>query len=798
MPNRLFKSLFGTDLKPYKKEISEQNCMAIRYLAFTGIPVSIASIAAQTIIKGAPSLTLNGSLMLLYFILLAFTSSFLIPRNCPRATLLVYVFEAPVLLVSILLGTIWDPNHQALTYLMFMVVMPVFILDYLWRVLAVLSGWNLLFLILCFTVKDPSTRRGDLIHLLQFSLASAAVTIVVLKLRIDVIQSYESVRYHKEHDSLTGVRSRQSLEDVIRLCRNTPLTVIMGDLDQLSLINDFYGREAGDDLIISFASILQEYFGEDRVYRYGEDALLCLLPDNREETCRALIQSCRKKLASLSKTGQSPYTCAFSYVTGCPENPETLRKMIQLAEVQVHKAGKLSRNSTLGCAYDDATFRAGIVEANISTHLKVFETNQLTGLPGMEYFISRSEELLNTLISPDSHPVVGYLNLLHFQIFNDTFGYEQGDELARTLVKLLQETFPNRHLAYLSSGRFGILCYLEEAEEGIRSINQKLKDYKPGFSAEIKAGFVEYRPGDYMISLLDKAKLSHDNIYPSKDSFFRLYDEELDREREFRQYLVSHLDEAIEKDWIKVYYQPIVRPSSRRICNLEALSRWEDPRFGFLMPAKFISILEEERLIYKLNLHVIRQVLRDFKYLESHDLPLIPVSVNLSRRDFSECDMLRQVTSMMEEAEYPRSLLSIEITESAFVKNPDYLIGEIDRFHDAGFQIWMDDFGSEYSTLNLLNKMNFDLLKIDMQFMKNFSSSGRNRIIVEVILEMSRRLGITTLVEGVETQDQFDALLSLGCEKLQGFLFSRPVPLTAILDDIRAGRLYPPEQKGTA
>ncbi len=239
-------------------------------------------------------------------------------------------------------------------------------------------------------------------------------------------------------------------------------------------------------------------------------------------------------------------------------------------------------------------------------------------------------------------------------------------------------------------------------------------------------------------------------------------------------YITTHVDEAIEKGWLQVYYQPIARAVTGHVCNEEALSRWNDPNYGFLMPDRFIHTLEDSGLLYKVNLFVVSQVLRDFRRRQELGVPIVPVSVNLSRRDFEKHDMVREITEMVDASGYPRGMLKIEITESAFMKNQELLKREVARFRKNGFEVWMDDFGSEYSTLNLLQELDFDLIKIDMQFMKNFSVCGKNYIIISDILDMARRMGITTLIEGVETWEHYQALHSLGCEKIQGYLFNRP------------------------
>lgn len=150
--------------------------------------------------------------------------------------------------------------------------------------------------------------------------------------------------------------------------------------------------------------------------------------------------------------------------------------------------------------------------------------------------------------------------------------------------------------------------------------------------------------------------------------------------------------------------------------------------------------------------------------------------------------MVEEIDAMVEASGWSKELIKIEITESAFVANQELLVGELRRFHDRGFDIWLDDFGSEYSTLGLLQELDFDLIKIDMKFMENFTPDGRNYIIVSEIIDMARRLGIATLIEGVETKEQLRMMQVLGCEKIQGYYYNRPNPLTYISERVHNGQ----------
>ena len=770
--------LMGDVIMDNKDETAKQNRLALRYFALAGVPVGLANVAAQSIIQGVATLTLQSLWLPLYYVILLFLERFVIPANCKRSTLLAYVVVSPALLVSILLGTVWDPTRQAITFLMIMVTAPVFILDRPIRLLGVMLGWNALFMTMCFVFKDPSTFRPDLIHALEFYLASMGVTSVVLGVRVESLRNLERTRYHLEHDVLTDTQNQRSLAMHANEYVGKQVFIAIGDIDHFTLLNDFYGHEIGDDLLLSFAELLKGLYGKERVYRYGGDEMLSILVDADADEGLSHIARAQEQLSALQpKDINTHLTSSFGYSFGTVTSDAELRQMIQLANIYAHQAKRRGEGKVIGGAYDKEALRAGIIESNMATHARAYEINQLTDLPSVAYFITRAEELLQHVIVADSHPTIGFVNLMRFHDFNNTFGYAQGDKLIRTMADLLRDFLPKRHIAYISGSQFAVMCYQREVDPLMQHLSRSLMEYMPGHALVAKAGFAEYEAGDSVIALLDSAKLAHDSIIEQRDKIYRIYDLGLDEEVRLRQYLISHLDEAIAKGWIKVFYQPIVHASSGEICNMEALARWDDPVYGFLPPYRFISVLERERIVYKLTLCMVSQILRDFGRLEQDGVPLVPVSVNLSRHDFFECDIVEEIRALVDESGYSRHLLNIEITESAFADDQGILKNEVDRFRSLGFAVWMDDFGSEYSTLNLLEHLNFDLIKIDMQFMRNFTSEGKNAIILADIVGMCRRLGVTTLVEGVETQEQYEILRQFGTDKLQGYLFSRPKSL---------------------
>ena len=243
-----------------------------------------------------------------------------------------------------------------------------------------------------------------------------------------------------------------------------------------------------------------------------------------------------------------------------------------------------------------------------------------------------------------------------------------------------------------------------------------------------------------------------------------------------RQYIQTHIDEALEKGWIRLYYQPVVRALSRTLAGYEALARWQDPVRGLISPAAFIPALEEIHAIHKLDLYMVDQICSLYGPRNNLGFPTVPISFNLSRLDFFDCDIHAEISRRVDRAGVPHGNLAIEITESVFVQDMSVIAPILDQFRQDGYSLWMDDFGSGYSSLNVLKDYAFDTIKLDMEFLRRFSD--RAKVIVESVIRMAKDLNIQTLAEGVETEAQAEFLRSIGCSLLQGFLFSKPFEMT--------------------
>ncbi|MBO6138256.1 MAG: EAL domain-containing protein [Lachnospiraceae bacterium] len=252
---------------------------------------------------------------------------------------------------------------------------------------------------------------------------------------------------------------------------------------------------------------------------------------------------------------------------------------------------------------------------------------------------------------------------------------------------------------------------------------------------------------------------------------------------EMSEYVIKNIDKAVEENYIQVYYHPVARTITGEICAMEALARWNDPEYGLLSPAVFIEALEGARLIHKLDSYIVRKVCEDYKNSQVEGIPFMPVSFNLSRLDFRLCDMIGIINKAASENNVPLDMLRVEITESVIADDRNFMHDIFDKLASLGYRIWMDDFGSGYSSLNFLKDFDFETLKIDMLFLSDFND--RSRSIITSIVDMAKKIGIHTLAEGAETKEQVDFLRSIGCEKVQGYYFGKPLPYRETLENIQ-------------
>ena len=427
---------------------------------------------------------------------------------------------------------------------------------------------------------------------------------------------------------------------------------------------------------------------------------------------------------------------------------------------------------------------------SITTEGQQFESryDALTGLPNMSHFFYIASEERRIMLERGKRPAILYIDLNGMRHFNRKYGFAEGDKLIRAIADVLVQTFGRSVCSRFEQDHFAVITTTDGLEDTLHNIFSACLVANGGKTLPVRIGIYVDNSGTLETSAAcDRAMVACNQNRRAYYSRFAYFNESMLEKAENRQYIIDNLDRALEEQWIQVFYQPIVRAANGRVCDEEALARWIDPKRGLLSPADFIPVLEETRLIYKLDLYMVEQVLLRMRRFEAEGLYLVPISINLSRYDFEACDIVEEVRKRVDAAGISRDMITIEITESALGKNFSYIKGQIDRLHELGFCVWMDDFGSEYSSLEYLQSVQFDLIKLDMRFMRRFNEGDRSRIILTELVRMAIGLGIDTVCEGVETQEQVEFLQQIGCTKLQGFYYTKPISSEAVLERYKKG-----------
>lgn len=407
--------------------------------------------------------------------------------------------------------------------------------------------------------------------------------------------------------------------------------------------------------------------------------------------------------------------------------------------------------------------------------------DELTGIPNMHTFNNAVGVLFEGIDEFDINYSILYMDIEHFKAYNDKNGFVAGDNLLRDVAEGLEKIFANELVARYSDDHFVAMCESNVAEERVSAAHELVRGLRGDVRLHLKAGI--YNPAmveDIDVAhACDRARIACNEIKKHPGEIIRYYDKHIDTDIKRRQHVINNVKQAAAEGWIKVYYQPVVRcaDGSGELYGYEALARWDDPTYGLLPPFAFIETLEEFREIDKLDRCIIEQVCRDLREELDAGKDVVPVSLNFSRLDFELYDVPAFLQEMSEKYDVPPNLLDVEITESALTDQLQELQKNMATLRQGRFSLWLDDFGSGYSSLNVLKDFQFNVLKIDMVFLRGFEGNEKAQPILKSIVELAHNLGMVTLCEGVETREQFEFLASIGCDRAQGYHFGKPEPV---------------------
>ena len=422
-----------------------------------------------------------------------------------------------------------------------------------------------------------------------------------------------------------------------------------------------------------------------------------------------------------------------------------------------------------------------IIELNEDKSIiRAAEKDELTGLYTREFFFEYIHRYEQVAAEQKMDAVV--LNIEHFHMINEMYGREVGDEVlcstASTLNELFgEETFiasrPDADIFYL------YMSHREDYEGVFDGLQDELSHltqlprirFRIGVSRDVDKSL----PAE---NRFDHAKLACDHIrgdYTRQISYYNK--EDIDREL-YGERLINDMEDAIRNRDFVVYYQPKfnIQGDEPHLRSAEALIRWKHPELGMVSPGAFIPLFESNGLIQKLDRYVWEEAASQIRKWKEQFGITIPVSVNVSRIDIYDPELENRLAGLVEKNNLSTEDLMLEITESAYSDNANGLIEVVNHLRDRGFKIEMDDFGSGYSSLNMLTTIPIDVLKLDMKFVRNMHKDEKSLKLVELIVDIAKFFDVPLVAEGVEDEAQFKTLKEMGCDVIQGYYFSKPIP----------------------
>lgn len=574
-------------------------------------------------------------------------------------------------------------------------------------------------------------------------------------------------------DELTGLLNRSALREDFPTIKGERMGVAMLDMDDFKHVNDRYGHERGDKVLATLGRTLSQRFdgpGES-CYRYGGDEFLVTAAGIDEHDFVAKLDEVMHLHAENAQAGD-PETLSAGYCYGTVESERNLRSFLRIADDNLYAAKKEGKCGIVGKVYspDEPVFE----DAGAHHHL----SDPLTGLYNYEGFTQAVEQQGNPY--PGS---IVFFDIDRFQDLNKSFGYRCGDDVLRRIAQLIERTFDDCVACRYDTDHFVVYTRSKDPLPSAQAVQKELAHYVPHFYLFLRIGLYRLRPDNTIADLansVDKAKYASDTLRRQRAVLSRFYDEGLALEREREAFVLGHFDEALENGHIVPYFQPVIALADGRCHGFEVLARWHDPERGTLPPDVFVPVLERSYDTYRLDEHMLDKACCLLATVPREALRDTYFSFNVSRNDFSIQDVPATIDRIAHRHGIPAHCIRVEVTESA-LSDSLTIRSALTDLRTRGYQIWLDDFGSGESSLNVLKNYEIDGAKLDQAFLRASDDEGKSRTIVKALVQLCHTIGIDVVVEGVETKEQLDFVRQCGGDIAQGYYFSKPLPV----DDLK-------------
>ncbi|WP_085022493.1 bifunctional diguanylate cyclase/phosphodiesterase [Anaerovibrio sp. JC8] len=424
----------------------------------------------------------------------------------------------------------------------------------------------------------------------------------------------------------------------------------------------------------------------------------------------------------------------------------------------------------------------------ISAMQTIIETDQLTGLYNHHTMLVKTAEMIQE--NRATQYCIVYLDISCFKVINELFNMETGDMILKTAAAYFKTVVGTRGLAARLSADHFALCMPENALDmeliiqGLDAVMRSLAVYR---SIMFYAGVFTVDNVYLTVNkMLDRAHMAMNTVKGNYNRRFAYYDEQLRTALMEEQMLVRDMEGALDNNNFCIYLQPIYDATTGKIKSAEALIRWNHPQRGMISPSVFIPVFEKNGFVTRLDRFAWESACRFLSRQRDNGLDVVPVSVNVSRVNMYDHNFVDYMTSLLAKYDLEPWMLRIEMTESAYVDNPSQMLKILRRLKNAGFTVLMDDFGSGYSSLNMLKNLTMDILKLDMKFIQDIETSQRAATIMKSIVNMTHDLGMEVIAEGVETEPQVKYLKDIGCKLIQGYYYARPMSTDEFMNKLIA------------
>lgn len=409
--------------------------------------------------------------------------------------------------------------------------------------------------------------------------------------------------------------------------------------------------------------------------------------------------------------------------------------------------------------------------------VKIIEKDSLTGLLTKEAFFHKVSRELKENITQEYDIVI--IDIEKFKLVNENYGVEEGDRLIRHMAEVLNDVAQRigGFCAHASADMFYIFAprtddYLNTI---IEYVDQDVSSYPLNMRLNVKYGIYQIENRETaLLNMCDRARMAVNKVKGDYDRKFSYYDESFQEGMLEQQSIIDDMEKALENQEFMVYLQPQVELKNETVHGAEALVRWQHPTRGMLSPSDFVPLFEDNGFVTHMDMFVWDKTCQMIREWKDKGYRIVPVSVNISRKDFYKLDLAEHMKNLVMKYKLNPFDLHLEVTESAYTENSEQIIHTLNKLRKMGFLIEMDDFGSGYSSLNMIYELPINVLKLDMKFMQ--ANNQDLEKIMKFVIGLAKSLNLNTTAEGVETKEQVDLLKRMGCDNVQGFFYSKPLP----------------------